>query len=317
MQNLRRNVMTFREGQLLQNSSSEMIVSLNIVRSAYRSIMKGDLIYVSMPITSGERYYNILESYGVFEDQDLPEGVLYNEIIAPNIQEFTAIAKKIQNKNPNRTVIAPSIFEAKKQRWSQEEYMYLWYWVLQDKISTGVLADKFSNGGSEEAVGMNEIKYQMIKTGEINSLGLPHYMPTSCLKNGSGIAWQSRGKEKLKWLNPKLYDTEGHIISTFDINHIREGNKMEILNLDEESLSIEDNATIIRKTIENLKDRGFKTTRLETCLLDLGGIAASLHFYRNFIENNNLESSHIYRGHIYDEIAKVISPEVVDMNNLF
>jgi hypothetical protein len=314
---LRKNIATFREIQLLNNCSTQMIDNLHIVRSAYRSIMSNNLIYVSMPITSGERFYNVLESHGVRDAIKLPEGVLYNEIILPNIEEFTNVAKNIQKDNPERVVISPSIFEAKKQRWSQEEYMYLWYWVLQDKISKGVLADKFSNGGSEEAVYMNEIRHQMTKVSGNHSCGLPRYIPTVSLEVGKFDCFESIGDEITYYPQPNIMGVDGINMPSSDPNYLKIGNGMEIVDLSGNAISIEENAVIIRRSIENLRDRGFETSRLETCLMDLGGIAYANHFASNYLWGRGFSPDRIRRGRVYDEIAKVISKDRFNIDRVY
>ncbi|MBT6690533.1 hypothetical protein HN903_01960 [archaeon] len=316
MNKFRKNVATFRETELLQNCSSEMIDNMHIVRSAYRSVMANNLTYVSMPITSGERFYDVLESYGVMDSAKLPDGVLYNEIILPNIEKYTGIAQGIQDENPNRTVIAPSVFEAKKQRWSQEEYMYLWYWVLQDKISTGILADKFSNGGSEEAVCMNEIRHQMTKVEGHHSSGLPRYIPTIALERGGYDGFESIGDDMTLYPQPSVFDLDGTKMAASDPDYLRSGNGMEIFDLDGEAISIDENAAIIRRSVENLRERGFKTGRLESCLLDLGGIAHANHMATNYLWGKESEPDRIWRGRIYDEIAKVIGGDRFDVDSV-
>ncbi len=132
---------------------AEKLANINIVLSAYGSVL-APIAYTSLPITSGRRFYEVLEKYGVNSIEGLAEknpDALYIEIIKPNIAEGTEFAKTVTART-KLTVIAPCIFEAKKQRWSQDEYMYMWLNLIENRVEEMHMMHgwEYSNGGTEE-----------------------------------------------------------------------------------------------------------------------------------------------------------------------
>src|SRR3989344_536981 len=151
---------------LLAESAPEKVDSINIVLSAYRSIRGERVIYASVPVTTGQRYYDVLDRYSVKTLDELlakNKDALKKEIIAPNISEGIVFADELAKKL-NRTVIAPSVFEAKKQRWSQNEYMFLWYRFIEERIKAiGLMKDsKYSNGSAKEVVRAIEMQFGFV-----------------------------------------------------------------------------------------------------------------------------------------------------------
>lgn len=146
--------MKLLERDRLANSTKEMKDSIEIVLSAYRSVV-GDLTYVSMPITSGKKMYEILKSLGLKSQDELKTKMgndfIYEQLIKPNIKTGTRSAEEVAKVNVG-PVIAPAYFEARKQRWNQDEYMAMWLAMIEEKVNRVVLLDgwEFSNGGSEE-----------------------------------------------------------------------------------------------------------------------------------------------------------------------
>jgi len=140
-----------KDGRLWDNLSDELKASIEIVLSAYQSHRNPEgYAYLSMPITSGKLYYDVLEKHDVLTLDELmakDKNILYNEVIRPNIDINTEVADKITDKT-KKTIIAPAVFEAKKQRWSQDAYMFLWYGVLEELIDETIMTDgwQYSNG---------------------------------------------------------------------------------------------------------------------------------------------------------------------------
>ncbi|MBU6500286.1 MAG: DUF4406 domain-containing protein [Patescibacteria group bacterium] len=144
----------------------ERRANIDIVSSAYSSVL-GDKAYLSMPITSGKRYYEILDHYGVKTVEELEKkipGALREEIIIPNIDDGKKFAERLAPELDS-SLIVPAIFEARRQRWTQEEYMVLWLRLLTKSVKEIYLLDgwEYSNGGAIEFARGLMIRYRFIE----------------------------------------------------------------------------------------------------------------------------------------------------------
>lgn len=140
----------------LAKSNDEVKRTIDIVWTSYRSVLskEGRLGYASTAITSGKRMYDVLDQFGVKSVDDLKAKAptaLFDSIIAPNISAGNAVARSIASR-VDRPVVAPAIFEAKKQRWSQDEYMAMWLRMIEENVGEMFMSPdwEFSNGGAEE-----------------------------------------------------------------------------------------------------------------------------------------------------------------------
>ncbi len=127
---------------------------------------KGDLEYISMPVSSGEKLYEVLEKYGVKNSKELQEKypeVLVKEVVKYNQKAIKKLYKKLKNKVKSEIVI-PADIEAQKRGWSQNDCMFLWFRVLEEKIKKTYVANdwKYSNGGGEEFVRVMEMQFGFI-----------------------------------------------------------------------------------------------------------------------------------------------------------
>lgn len=146
----------------------EQTANIDVVLSAWRSI-RHPVAYVSMPITSGKLFYEVLESYNVNSAEELAKidkDILYQEIIVPNIQAGVSLADSIQQRT-SLPVVAPSVFEAKKQRWGQDEYMFMWFRLIEERVREMHMMDgwEYSNGGTQEFVRAIEMQFDFIRPG--------------------------------------------------------------------------------------------------------------------------------------------------------
>ena len=140
-----------REEELFQALPEDRKANIEIVYSAYDSCTL-PFAYLTMPVTTGKRFYDTLDRYGVKSIDELEakrKGALRDEIIIPNIEEAKHFAKKVSAAFP---LIVPGIFEARKQRWNQDEYMILWLRLLTNKVRELHLSEfwEYSNGGAIE-----------------------------------------------------------------------------------------------------------------------------------------------------------------------
>lgn len=144
------------ERDRLANSTDVVKNTIDIVWSAYRSILskEGQLAYVSTAITSGLLMYDQLDKHGFADADELKTkapNILYDAIIKPNIEAGTALARLMAAKI-DHPVVAPSVFEARKQRWSQDEYMAMWLKLIEENVGRIYMSRgwEYSNGGAEE-----------------------------------------------------------------------------------------------------------------------------------------------------------------------
>lgn len=141
-----------REEEIFRSLSEDRKANIEIVFSAYRSVA-ADKAYLTMPVTTGKRFYDVLDHYGVKNIEELEKkksGALREEIILPNIEEAKHFSETLSgNKLP---LVVPGVFEALKQRWSQDEYMILWLRLITSSIKELWLSDgwEYSNGGAIE-----------------------------------------------------------------------------------------------------------------------------------------------------------------------
>jgi hypothetical protein len=140
--------------------TAEELGNLAVVRGAYgsfRGARRNLLAYVSMPITTGKRFYEVLTAEGVRSAKELAEkrgkDALFELVIKPNIAEGIALADELGARG-DRLYIAPSVFEAKRWRWSQDAYMALWYCVQAELAGQHYLMDgwEYSTGGVKEVI---------------------------------------------------------------------------------------------------------------------------------------------------------------------
>lgn len=137
------------------------LTNLGVVMGAVRMLRgnrRGLLAYVSMPITSGKRFFDVLSANGVKSAEELAakcgKDALYEQVIKPNIAEGVAYADKLGLEKRDLLFIAPSVFEAKKWRWSQDAYMAMWYRVIGEMAGHHYMMPgwEYSTGGVKEVL---------------------------------------------------------------------------------------------------------------------------------------------------------------------
>jgi hypothetical protein len=151
--------------------TEDELESLGIVLSAYRSF-RGDrrkhLAYVSMPITTGKRYYDVLSAYGVRTREELAKRVgpdaLFELVIKPNLREGVAFADELSRRE-ELLFIAPSVFEARRWHWTQDAYMSLWYSVLSELAGKHIVMDgwEYSTGGLLEVLFSLSLQWAVLR----------------------------------------------------------------------------------------------------------------------------------------------------------
>ena len=176
--------------RLTENELSNLGIVLGAYRS-FRGSRRSHIAYVGMPITTGERYYTVLKEQGVKNQAELiaklGSNSLWELIIKPNIEEGIAFADTLGS-HKNLLFIAPSVFEAKKWRWSQDAYISLWYRVLGELAGSHYVMNgwEYSSGGVKEVLFSMFMQWAIIrpftKSVAIETFGLKNFHPGMTLE---------------------------------------------------------------------------------------------------------------------------------------
>ncbi|PIN81306.1 hypothetical protein COV11_02255, partial [Candidatus Woesearchaeota archaeon CG10_big_fil_rev_8_21_14_0_10_30_7] len=116
----------------------------NIMR-VLRSIRNsGDLIYVSVPITSGKILYDTL-----LEHPNKTKKELLNEVINANYNIGWSLVEEIK-KRENKLVLYPADLVPARQKWKDKHFQALWLSILGEKCTELHMTDNwwFSNGAA-------------------------------------------------------------------------------------------------------------------------------------------------------------------------
>jgi hypothetical protein len=136
----------------LAGATPERVREVDVVSTAYSSVLSRHFTYVSTPITSGRRLYEAVRRSGL----PLPEFLankqaMKEEVIRPNVEHANEVAYRLMDRF-NAPAIAPSVFEARALGWGQDDYMALWFKVINEKVTLTAMLDgwEYSNGACEE-----------------------------------------------------------------------------------------------------------------------------------------------------------------------
>ncbi len=205
-----------REEEAFENLPLERRAKIEIVSSAYASVF-AEKAYLTMPITTGPRYYDVLDRYGVKTPAELERkrpGALREEIIIPNIEDGKALAARIKNSYDVDALIVPGIFEGRAEQWTQEEYMVLWLRLIGGPVKHLFLSDgwEYSNGGAIECC--YGLARELGQAGDIESTlrewskGVHTVLGISDSEGGMEIIRAAaRLKEAIQNLRKRGYDT--------------------------------------------------------------------------------------------------------------
>lgn len=134
----------------------------NLVVAAYRSV-QSTLAYVTMPITSGKRLYDVMEAHGVRTRAELKEKypkAVTDEIIPWNNEHGFAFAAAVKTRT-RLPVVLPGAFEGGiSYSWREEQYMYMWLRMMEDLCAEHHLIEgwEYSDGSVEEFAKSMEMK---------------------------------------------------------------------------------------------------------------------------------------------------------------
>lgn len=244
---------------------SDNLDNIKIVINAYRSILHS-ISYLSLPITSGEYYYNMLEKLGVKSTAELSneeKKEFYEKIIEHNVCEGKTLAS-ILAKESRQPLVVPCIFEAAEQNWSENDYIFMWYRLIEEKAKKIVMKDgwQYSNGSSMEFVRAMEMQF-----GFINPENGMEFFPKNTDLN--------KEYKRMK--------------------------KIKVLTQHWNFLYINDGIKLLSHSINNLKNRGFKVPLLEECLAKLWCICIYSH---NNLAKRKEKIPYSYKIDWQDEVIK-------------
>ena len=161
-----------------------------------------------MPITTGKRYYDVLSAAGVKDIKEFTEkcgkDALFTEIIKPNIDEGIRFADTL-GKRDELIFIAPSVFEAKPWKWTDDAYMSLWYRVLGELAGRHDVIDswQYSTGGVREVFFSLLMQWRIIrrftKQEAVDTFGLKNFHP--------GLTHQEEMEEFEAMWKIRIYDS--------------------------------------------------------------------------------------------------------------
>ena len=208
----------------IERIAAGKILGIKALLSAYNSILS-PLAYVSMPITGGIRLYEALDKYGVKSAVELKQknsDIFFQEVIDPNTREGIALAERVAERT-NFSVVVPALFEARDQGWLQDEYMYLWLRLIEDKVEELHMAEnwQYSSGSAEEFTRGVEMQFNFCK--RRNILIFDHQGKEIGINEGTlllvdaieNVAGRGHNPEALFVFVDKLTSVAGFYMSSF------------------------------------------------------------------------------------------------------
>lgn len=147
------SALTKRESSISEIKKRQIICAL----AAFDTIQSPEVIYVSCPITSGNRLYAYMDAQGFssYEEAKRDGEAFFQHVILPNIQESERASLLLAHQSSG-VVISPTAFEkrfqGKEDRWEQDEFMSMWISMIHAKVTQIVLLNgwEYSSGASEE-----------------------------------------------------------------------------------------------------------------------------------------------------------------------
>jgi hypothetical protein len=131
-----------------------------------RSIRRtGPLAYISVPITSGQYYYEQKLAH-----PEMDKKILMQEVMDYNYRMGWSEVEKVA-KRRRCSVLYPADLIPARQKWQQEDFMALWLSIIAE-ICTEVhmcYGWNFSNGGIEELIHVFQLKLGEPHSGTLSS----------------------------------------------------------------------------------------------------------------------------------------------------
>jgi hypothetical protein len=192
MGELEENSLWYKYKSQVWGTKSEQANTVHNIMRILRSIRNDkDLLYASVPITSGKVLYDSL-----MENRGQSRDILMKNTMDKNYYEGYLFVNDII-KRTNKPVIYPADMVPLNNNWEQKHFQALWLSIIGEKCSEVHMqkAWEYSNGGCEELVHSFQLK-----------LGLP---------KGDFIFYNTKESEEYareRLRNMKTFDHKGEII---------------------------------------------------------------------------------------------------------
>ena len=101
-----------------------------------------EIIYISTPINTGERYIDWYIKNGKFLKNNIREYNKQKEImvIEPNVNKIKKFVKNLRRK-VNKVIINPTTFQIHNKDWSQEDFYEFWSNVIKQLVNEIIFID--------------------------------------------------------------------------------------------------------------------------------------------------------------------------------
>jgi len=202
---------------IYEQLTGKELADLGVVLSAYRSFRgrrRKHIAYISTPITTGRRFYEVLSQNGVKTQEELEKKLspldFVELVIKPNIHDGIAFADRL-GKREDLLFISPSVFEAKQWRWTTNAYMSLWYRVISEFAGSLIVMDdwEYSIGSVKEVLFSMFMQWAVIKMSNIDiaikAFGLENFSPN--------LSHQEKLAELQDMRKIRVYDSSKNEIS--------------------------------------------------------------------------------------------------------
>lgn len=135
------------------------ILQAQFALAAFATLKAKNVTYVSVPITSGPRFYQYMTDFGHTSPDEARKDHdnFFKHVVEPNLKQGVDGSHHWVEKL-HGTVIAPAEFEGRLRRqwgvidWGQDDFMGMWVPLIDEKVTNMVLLDgwEYSNGSGEE-----------------------------------------------------------------------------------------------------------------------------------------------------------------------
>ncbi|HXK37620.1 MAG TPA: hypothetical protein VJ579_00945 [Candidatus Paceibacterota bacterium] len=125
----------------------------------------GPLAYISVPITSGLKYYELK-----LDNPEMDKKLLMQEVISYNYHMGWSQVEKVASRR-RCSVLYPADLVPARQKWQQEDFQALWLSIIAEFCTEIHMCDgwNFSNGGIEELIHVFQLKLGEPHSGSLSS----------------------------------------------------------------------------------------------------------------------------------------------------
>lgn len=148
---------------------------VDVVAFAFGAVRTPTLAYVSCPVSSGRRLYQVASDNGVTVARlRASPSALHDEVIVPNIADAIRVSDRTIA-TYQMPVICPALFDGRPLHWGQEAYMAMWLRVIRTQVTLMVMVDDwaYSDGACEELAEALELQTTRSTLRVVTEAGVP------------------------------------------------------------------------------------------------------------------------------------------------